>query len=261
LEGWGHPIFLLLPSPGEAISFVYFFLDMQVGPVILISPTGRFFYQSIGLIGMAKVKPKYPLESLTKSGRKIDTIAAAAAKLFSIKGYKETSMEDIALAAKLSKGGMYHYFDSKEEILYCILTNFMDLLLAGLEADIGNLEDPTDKVRYVISHHVQVYVAHIYSAKALLNEVYNLSARKLAKIKSQEKLYFSIISGVLSLYVGHNLDKENLTVVTFNLLGMSNWIYSWYDPRGAINPERLSQIIFQNFISGLSGFQGNLPQE
>jgi AcrR family transcriptional regulator len=201
------------------------------------------------------MKPKYLPKSSSKSGQKINMIATAAAKLFSMKGYAETSMEDVAATAKVSKGGMYHYFSSKEDILYFILSNFMDFLLEGFEQEIRNIENPADKIRHIIRRHVKAYVAHVYSAKALFSEAYNLSATKLSKIESKEKRYFSIIAGVLSLYLGHKLDKDRLTVVTFNLLGMCNWIYSWYNPQGAINPEQLSQGIFENFTEGLSSFQ------
>ena len=206
------------------------------------------------------MKPKNSRKSSSKSDLKIDTIASAAAGLFSARGYTETSMEDIASAAKISKGGMYHYFGYKEDILYFILSRFLDLLLEGLDEDIGRIADPTDKIRYLVRRHVEAYAAHMYSAKALLNEAHNLSASNLSKIKSREKQYFSTITGVLSLYAGRSLSREMLTVVTFNLLGMSNWIYSWYDPLGAINPERLSQIIFENFVKGLSGLQGESRQ-
>ena len=150
---------------------------------------------------------------------------------------------------------MYHYFHCKEDILYFILSNFMDSLLEGFRQDIENIKDPENKIRYIIRHHVQAYVAHMYSAKVLLNEAYNLSGPKMSKIKSKEKQYFSTIAEVLSSYVGHGLDKDKLTVVAFNLLGMCNWIYSWYNPRGAINPEHLSQVIFENFTKGLASFQ------
>jgi len=201
------------------------------------------------------MKTRHVPKASAKSDRKISMIATAAARLFSTKGYIETSMEDVAAAARLSKGGMYHYFSCKEEILDFILSNFMGFLLEGFEQEIRNIEDPADKIRYIIGRHVKGYVADMYSAKALFNEAYNLSAPKLSKVKSKERRYFSIIAGVLSSYLGHALDKDELTVVTFNLLGMCNWIYSWYDPQGVIDPEQLSQIIFENFTKGLPGFQ------
>ena len=201
------------------------------------------------------MKRRHRSKPSVKSGKKVGTIATAAARLFSSKGYIETSMEDIAAEAGLSKGGMYHYFGCKEEILYVILSDFMDFLLEGLLQEIQSLEDPTEKLRYLIVRHVRSYVSHTDSARALFNEAYNLSAPKLSKIKSKEKQYFSIMSVALSGYVEGRLDKDELTVVTFTLLGMCNWIYSWYDPQGAINPERLSQIIFENVTSGLTRFE------
>ena len=201
------------------------------------------------------MKEKYSVKKHLKTDSKMNVIASAAARLYSTKGYRETSMEDVAVSAKLSKGGMYHYFSSKEDILYFILSNFMDSLLEGFEQDLENIRDPEDKIRYIIRHHVEAYVAHMYSAKVLLNEAYNLSALRISRIKSKEKQYFSTIAEALSLYVGHRLNKDILTVVTFNLLGMCNWIYSWYNPKGAINPEQLSQVIFKNFTRGLFSLQ------
>ncbi|OPX97258.1 MAG: HTH-type transcriptional repressor KstR2 [Syntrophorhabdus sp. PtaB.Bin027] len=201
------------------------------------------------------MKEKYSVKKHLKTDSKMNVIASAAARLYSTKGYRETSMEDVAVSAKLSKGGMYHYFSSKEDILYFILSNFMDSLLEGFEQDLENIRDPEDKIRYIIRHHVEAYVAHMYSAKVLLNEAYNLSALRISRIKSKEKQYFSTIAEALSLYVGHRLNKDILTVVTFNLLGMCNWIYSWYNPKGAINSEQLSQVIFKNFTRGLFSLQ------
>lgn len=97
---------------------------------------------------------------------------------------------------------------------YCIfLSNFMDLLLETLQQELQKTEDPVEKIRYMIRHHVAAYVAHMCSAKALLKEAYNLSAPKLSKIKSKEKQYFSIIAGGLSFYVGHRLDKDKLCYI------------------------------------------------
>jgi len=67
-----------------------------------------------------------------KRWKKAVSIGEAAAQLFNERGYLETSMDDIAAAANLSKGGIYHYFFSKSEILYFISTNYIDLLLKYL---------------------------------------------------------------------------------------------------------------------------------
>lgn len=180
-------------------------------------------------------------------------ISNAAARLFSTKGYLETSMDDVAKAARTSKGGVYHYFDCKGDILYFIVNRFMDIVLDGLEEGLEGIEDPVEKVRFVISRHVEIYVKHRHSAKVILNEAYSLPPQLLKKVHAKEREYFSVISGVLSGHMGHSTGKEDLTVVTFSLLGTCNWIYSWYDPKGPVGPDRLSEIIFGLFMNGLPG--------
>ena len=195
---------------------------------------------------------------MSKSDRKILAIATTAAKLFSVKGYLETSMEDVAAAAKTSKGGMYHYFSSKCDILLFILSTFLDTVLQNAERDLQEINDPAEKIRLVIFRHVKTYSEHMYLAKVLLHEAHNLPSAKFKKIQAKEKKYFAAVSGVLSAYLGGGIDKDRLTVLTFNLLGMCNWIYSWYDPKGTIDPEHLAQIIFDTFTKGSSSFQKGL---
>ena len=187
-----------------------------------------------------------------KSDARINSIAMAAVKLFSARGYIYTSMEDVAKQAGLSKGCTYYYFKSKTELLFFVLSNFMDNVLKNLDRDISVIDDPEEKVRFFVLRHVKTYVEHMFSAKALIKEGYNLPRAEMKKIKSMEKEYYNVIFDVISSYLGDRLDKDNLTMVTFNLLGMCNWIYSWYNPKGPISPERLADIIFDNFIQGAS---------
>jgi AcrR family transcriptional regulator len=58
-----------------------------------------------------------------KLNKRIKALSRTGMELFSAKGYQETSMDDIARASRLTKGGIYHYFRSKEEILYFICSS------------------------------------------------------------------------------------------------------------------------------------------
>ena len=86
-------------------------------------------------------------DGMSKSDKKVLAIATTAAKLFSSKGYIETSMEDVSAAAKISKGGMYHYFSSKCDILDFILSTFLDTVLQNAEGDLQEISDPIEKIR------------------------------------------------------------------------------------------------------------------
>ena len=191
--------------------------------------------------------PRHALNEQPKSDKKILSIATAAAKLFSSKGYVETSGEDIAAAAKMSKSAMYYYFSNKSDVLNFVVTTFLDAVLANLQQDLDESKDPEERLRLIILRHIKTYVEHKYFAKTLINEAHNLPSAKRKKIQGKERQYFDAIAGTILAYAGHEIDKDRLTALTFNLLGMSNWIYSWYDPQGPISPEHLSQMIFDIF--------------
>jgi len=193
-------------------------------------------------------------DGVSKSDKKIVTIANTAAKLFSGKGYVATSMEDVAAAAKISKGSIYYYFSTKDVILDYILSTFMDAVLENAEHDLQEINDPEERIRIMILRHVTTYTGDMYLAKTLMQEAHNLPAAKHRKIKVKEREYFRIVFGALSSYLNNDADKDLLTVLTFNLLGMCNWLFSWYDPKKNIDPEQLARLIFDTFMNGLSGF-------
>jgi len=190
---------------------------------------------------------------LSRSGGKVLLIATTAARLFSTKGYIETSMEDVATASKISKGGIYHYFGSKDDLLYFVLSGFMNLVLESVEQELERIEGPLEKIRFIIFRHVRIYTEHMYAARTLLKEAHNLSAPRSKEVKFKEREYFAVIARIVSSSMGPRTDNDKVRIMTFTLLGMCNWIYSWYDPKGPTGPDQLSEIIFETFTNGLSG--------
>jgi AcrR family transcriptional regulator len=191
------------------------------------------------------------LEAGPKQTRRIKAIAKAAADLFSTKGYVETSVDDIAAAAKVTKGGVYHYFASKTEILYFICSTYVELDLEGLEQSLGELQEAAEKIRFIVSHHIDHYTHHAATAKTLMHEAYNLPPKYLKEVRARERRYFHIVSAVIAEFMGGTLPKGVLTTLTFSLFGMMNWIYSWYDPKGDISPPELADVIYALFTNGV----------
>ena len=68
-----------------------------------------------------------------------------AARLFARKGYERSSIGDLVEACELSRGAIYHYFDSKEAILFAMLDSLVRSLLANLESAIAGGGAPLEK--------------------------------------------------------------------------------------------------------------------
>jgi AcrR family transcriptional regulator len=196
---------------------------------------------------------KYLKQLTQKELGKMANIAKAAVKLFDEKGYLETSMDDISTAAKLSKGGIYHYFSSKNEILYFISTNFMALLLKDLEQELAKIEDNLSKIQFIISRHIGFYTKYIAEAKTTLHEGHLLPPAYFKIIGEQERQYHQIVSSTLSRLLGNQVSKDQLKVLTFILFGTCNGIYYWYNPKGSVTPEELSKMMSDVLCKGLLG--------
>lgn len=188
-----------------------------------------------------------------RQSKRIMKIAGVASQLFGTKGYLETSMDDIAAAAKVTKGGVYHYFGSKTEILYFICSTYVDLDLENLEESLKGINQKAEKIKFIIFRHIEHYATHEYAARTLLNEAYCLPFKYFKQVKAREKQYFRIVTRVLSEYLGPRAKKDIVTALAFTLFGMVNWIYSWYDPRKSLKPKELSNLIFEIFTAGVNG--------
>jgi AcrR family transcriptional regulator len=190
-----------------------------------------------------------------KELNKMCAIGRAAAKLFDEKGYLETSLKDISKAAKLSKGGIYHYFSSKHEILYFILDNYMDLLLGGLEEELKKIPDDSSKTHYIMFRHLKLYNKKVPEAKALLIEAHNLPSKYFKVIAEKQKKYAQISIQVLANLFKGKMQKHKLKAITYTLFGMCNSIMYWYNPKGPVTIEELSQIVYDIFMKGIGYYR------
>ncbi|MBN2123361.1 MAG: TetR family transcriptional regulator [Deltaproteobacteria bacterium] len=196
----------------------------------------------------------HPRNSSDKALKKQQEIGNAAARIFDKKGYLETNMDDIAAGAKTSKGGIYHYFSSKDEILFFILDSYMDIVLKDLESQLQAFQDSTSKLKWIIRRHIDLYVHHMAEAKTLLHDAHCLSPKRCKSIKVKERQYYRIVTEVLSeFFEGRGeIRLEELKAIAFLLFGMCNWTYHWYDPRGVIDPEEFSEITWIVFMKGIT---------
>ena len=147
-------------------------------------------------------------------------IGKVAARLFSRKGFLETTMDEIAATAKISKGGMYYYFKSKTEILYFVLSNYMDLVIGDLEQDLSHIKESDAKLKFIIYRHIKLYSNQSFEAKVLLHEVHCLPAKYFKVIAEKQRKYFQIVNDVLSDFFRNPVPKGELTAITFTIFGM-----------------------------------------
>ena len=188
-------------------------------------------------------------------------ILRAAARLFQQQGYDATSMNDVAAALKLSKGGLYHHFQSKDEILYNIMSHAMDITEQRVinvvrHIDGSSVAGTEQRLRTLIRLHIQVVLSpEDREITVMLHENHPLSTALRRKINGRKKDYVVFVENLIADVQRKRNSSSRVTprAAAFALVGMINWIYQWYKPDGPLTGEALVEQYTDIFFCGAVG--------
>lgn len=181
-------------------------------------------------------------------------ILRTAARLFQAKGYDATSMQDIASALDLSKAALYHHFESKDEILFQIMSFGMDIFEGQVLGAVKSIADPEERLKACIRLHVQVVLGgREREITVILHESHALAEDENKQINARKKayiIYLENLIGEVQRRRGGNFAVQP-RVAAFALLGMINWMYQWYRPEGRVSGEDIAKQYTALFLQGL----------
>src|SRR5580658_2408992 len=194
-------------------------------------------------------------------------ILRTAARLFQQRGYDATSMNDVAAALKLSKGGLYHHFQSKDEILFEIMNHAMELTQERVLDPVRGIADPEERLRALIRLHIGVVLSpRDREITVMLHEKHPLPPPLRKRINPRKKDYIHFLENLMAEVQKQAQEKARREApkesrlshpagvrvspraAAFALLGMINWIYQWYKPEGELQAQNLipqfTELIF-----------------
>lgn len=193
--------------------------------------------------------------------QKLEFILRTSARIFAEKNYHSTSMRDIARATEVSLSGLYHYCKSKEELLFLIQDNCFGRVLERLEQRLTDVTDPEQKLRILIENHLAFFAANMAEMKVLSHEADSLSGDLHLRVSGKKEKYTKLARKILTEVQLQKPKPEariDLTVATYALFGMMNWIYNWYNPRGKLSVPELVDNVLRLY---LGGFLNESPQQ
>lgn len=189
-------------------------------------------------------------EGYTEKGKKkIAEICQAAAQVFYEKGFLSATLADISSAVGTTKGSIFHYFTTKEELLFLILYRYHESTLAHLKQELDAARSPHDKIYTYIKNFIMGYRDRQVESRLALNERVNLPPNYLEIIKEKEREFVNILRSLVeNLLEKKERSRKQVTLLTYSLLGMCTWPYRWFDPRGKLSPEELARTIYKIFM-------------
>ena len=187
---------------------------------------------------------------------KRDEILDTAALCFAQKSYPAASMNDIAVACGTSKARLYHYYDSKESILFDLLDRYTQRLLAIIgqaeaTAQRRNLDERA-AVHELVRSFLQEYETSATRHVALLNDTKFLGEIQRDLILDRQRDVVSAVTRFLRRAYPQRLNPVNQTAVTMMLFGMINWTFTWLRPGGAMSYAAFAEEVVAMLERGLA---------
>jgi len=193
-----------------------------------------------------------PKKNENKTVNQKEKIINCAALLFAKYGYNATSIKSIAESCKVSKSLIYHYYFSKEDMLYDIAQSHINKLISIID-DCSRLKFESNqlKLKKIISQFMIEYKTSKNRHKILIQDIEFLKPSRQKKIKSlQMKVVRSV--GEILKKINPQIDEvKNLIPVTMGLFGMINWTFTWINPSGKMTYKDVSDLFTNIFINGL----------
>lgn len=183
-------------------------------------------------------------------------ILRVAADVFSEKGYRATTLDDIVAAAGFSRATFYSYFPSKEELLRRMYQQVTSATQAAIERIAAEDLPVPEKLRRIIRYQISYLAEHQPLMRVFFSEVLNLPPEMVRSVTAANRAYSRVIERVAAEGVQTGvLAPLNPKRVTYAIIGMCNWTQRWYRPDGEWTPE----VVADEFIRILES--GYLPRD
>lgn len=184
-----------------------------------------------------------------------EVLIEKAGKLFLKYGYEKTTMSDLARAAGIKAPTIYYHVESKEELLSLVFGAGAKIFDEKVIDEVNRLDDPEDKIRTIIKNTTEIILSRGEIPLLLDGPVDALPRREPKWYRTRGKETVKFMEGILrDLKISRKVeDSIDVTLATFILIGMSVWIYKWYNPKGRISQEELIDGMIKLFLHGFYG--------
>lgn len=187
--------------------------------------------------------------------RKQQAIIEGAAALFDAQGYHSTSMVEIARSVGISKPTLYHYYASKDRILFEVHDQLMDLLLTDHHARVAAAhdDDPMGLLRAALQDLLRAVASRRGQMRVFVESYRELSASYRPLVEAKRDEYAELMTDLLRRAQASGSARPlHPTVARLSIFGMVSWAYQWFDPRGALGVDEIMDVMWDLLMHGMS---------
>lgn len=191
---------------------------------------------------------------MLKTKHKIKDIAI---DLFYKKGYFATSISEIAKGCGIRKASIYYHYPSKEDLLFCILSETMTELMDHLHNSLAETNDTEDRMRAAVRGHVQFHLNRQQETFIANSELRGLTREHCRIIIKKRDAYEKIFQGLIEQGIRQGkFDDCDVKILSYAILTLCTSGASWFNPDGRLAVDEIAGIYETFILNGLKkGFE------
>jgi len=185
--------------------------------------------------------------SLTRS-REAELLGAAT-RLFRERGFHATSMQDLAEALSMNRGSLYHYIDSKDDLLWTIVTVALDRLRERVAPALTQDAPAAVRVRAGIAAHLAFAATNGDELSLVQIELRSLSTERRRAVIDRRDAYEALWRGAIEDAIAEGaLRMTDVRLAGIAILSACNWFTQWYRPDGRLTVEQIADAFGRLYL-------------
>jgi TetR/AcrR family transcriptional regulator, cholesterol catabolism regulator len=173
-----------------------------------------------------------------------DRIIETSLRLFEAHGFHRVTVDQIVKESETSKGGFYHNFKSKDELLYVIHDHFISYVLEKGQEAYEQWNTPAERLHAIIKSFVMMFDFYKSEVTVFYQENTYLAPENFENIKVKRDRYQELIFKAIEdgIECGEFRKELPVPIISMAIFGMVNWIYKWYQKSGRYSVEEIADI-------------------
>ena len=182
-----------------------------------------------------------------------DDLTRAAVSLFAEHGYANTSVQQVVEAAGVTKGAMYHYFASKDDLLFGVYDRLLALQQERLDAIAACGGDAEDVLRAVCVDVVETSIEHLAEGVVFFRSAHMLSADRQREVTRRRRAYHDSFGALIARGQTEGRFRRDipLALLIAHFFSDVHYLPQWYSPEGAEDAASVAEQLTDLFLAAL----------
>ncbi len=195
-------------------------------------------------------------ESTERTGNRTpvkERLLHVATRLFARHGFESTSVQDIVDAAGVTKGAMYHYYGSKDDLLFEVYHQVLSMQISHLDEIAAGPGTAEQRLRAAAADVVRTSLDNLDDLIVYFRSLHMLPDDKQAQVRAERRRYHDKFKALVEEGVAAGTFRADISpdIVVHYFLSVVNQLGSWYRPDGPLSPDQVGDLFTELLIGGL----------